>query len=72
MYEAKLNIADVSKSFRPVYVVTIRRPKVKNAVDKATAHALYDAFRRFDQSNEFAVAVLRSSGRNTPIMILLA
>jgi enoyl-CoA hydratase len=61
-YEKNLTIADDFKSFRPVYVVTIKRPEVKNAVDKATAHALYDAFQRFDQSNEFAVAILRSSG----------
>ena len=33
----------------PVTVVTIDRPEVRNAVDRATAEALADAFRAFDQ-----------------------
>ena len=32
----------------PVAVVTIDRPDVANAVDRPTAEALADAFRRFD------------------------
>jgi len=41
-----------------VAVVTIDRPEVRNAVDGSTAHALAEAFRRFDQDAEAHVAVL--------------
>jgi enoyl-CoA hydratase len=41
-----------------VAVVTIDRPEVRNAVDASTAHALAEAFRRFDQDAEAHVAVL--------------
>jgi enoyl-CoA hydratase len=41
-----------------VLVVVIDRPAVRNAVDAATAHALADAFRRFDQDARFSVAIL--------------
>ncbi|KAF1825530.1 enoyl-CoA hydratase/isomerase [Dissoconium aciculare CBS 342.82] len=54
-------IVEVDETARPIYVVTINRPEVKNAVDQDTAHALHDAFQRFDQSDDFAVAILRSS-----------
>jgi enoyl-CoA hydratase len=40
-----------------VAVVTIDRPEVANAVDRPTAEALADAFRRFEESDA-AVAVL--------------
>jgi enoyl-CoA hydratase len=46
----------------PVAVVTIDRPERKNAVDRATAEALADSFRRFDGDEERAVAVLTGSG----------
>ena len=36
----------------PVAVVTIDRPEVANAVDRPTAEALADAFRRFDSEEE--------------------
>jgi enoyl-CoA hydratase len=36
------------KTDGPVTVVTIDRPDVANAVDRPTAEALADAFRRFD------------------------
>jgi enoyl-CoA hydratase len=42
----------------PVTVVTIDRPEVANAVDRPTAEALADAFRRFDADESLAVAVL--------------
>ena len=42
----------------PVAVVTIDRPEVRNAVDRPTAEALADAFRRFDADESLAVAVL--------------
>jgi enoyl-CoA hydratase len=41
-----------------VAVITIDRPEVANAVDRPTAEALADAFRRFEQSDHAAVAVL--------------
>jgi enoyl-CoA hydratase len=41
-----------------VAVITIDRPEVANAVDRPTAEALADAFRRFEQSDDAAVAVL--------------
>ncbi|MEZ5142686.1 MAG: crotonase/enoyl-CoA hydratase family protein [Acidimicrobiales bacterium] len=46
----------------PVVVVTIDRPEVRNAVDRPTAAALADAFRRFDADDELAVAVLTGAG----------
>ncbi len=46
----------------PVTVVEIDRPGVRNAVDRATAGALADAFRAFDADPEAAVAVLHGRG----------
>ena len=45
-----------------VAIVTIDRPEVKNAVDGPTAHALAEAFRRFDADAQLAVAVLTGAG----------
>jgi enoyl-CoA hydratase len=45
-----------------VAVVTIDRPEVRNAVDAATANALADAFRRFDEEEGALVAVLTGAG----------
>ena len=42
----------------PVCVVQIDRPAARNAVDRATAVALADAFRRFDADDSLSVAVL--------------
>jgi enoyl-CoA hydratase len=42
----------------PVGVVTIDRPDVANAIDRPTAEALADAFRRLDADESLAVAVL--------------
>ena len=46
----------------PVTVITIDRPDRRNAVDRATADALRDAFERFDEDDESAVAVLTGAG----------
>ena len=46
----------------PIAIVTIDRPEVRNAVDVATAHALADAFRRFEQDEGALVAVLTGAG----------
>jgi enoyl-CoA hydratase len=45
-----------------VAVVTIDRPEVRNAVDRPTATALAEAFRRFDGDEELSVAVLTGAG----------
>ncbi len=42
----------------PVAVVTIDRPQVRNAVDRPTAAALAEAFRRFDADDDLCAAVL--------------
>src|SRR5262245_62764797 len=42
----------------PIAVVTIDRPEVANAIDRPTAEALADAFRRFDADPSLHVAVL--------------
>jgi enoyl-CoA hydratase len=46
----------------PVVTITIDRPEVRNAVDRATATALAEAFRAFDNDDELAVAVLTGAG----------
>ena len=42
----------------PIAIVTIDRPEVRNAVDRATAGDLAAALRRFDADDELAVAIL--------------
>jgi enoyl-CoA hydratase len=46
----------------PVLTVVIDRPEVRNAVDRATATALAEVFRSFDESPELDVAVLAGAG----------
>jgi enoyl-CoA hydratase len=46
----------------PIVVVTLDRPEVANAIDRPTAEALADAFRRFDADDALAVAVLTGAG----------
>ncbi|MEA2646610.1 MAG: enoyl-CoA hydratase [Chloroflexota bacterium] len=46
----------------PVLVVTINRPEVRNAVDRATADALVAAFTDFDADPDLSVAVLTGAG----------
>jgi enoyl-CoA hydratase len=45
----------------PVTLVTLDRPEVRNAVDAATARALYDAFAAFDADDEARVAVFHGA-----------
>ncbi len=45
-----------------IAVVTIERPERRNAVDGATARALYDAFKAFDADDGLDVAVLTGRG----------
>ncbi len=42
----------------PLVVITLDRPEVANAIDRPTASALADAFRRFDADPTLSVAVL--------------
>ena len=51
-----------SESDGCVAIITIDRPRVKNAVDGPTAAALSDAFRAFDRDENFSVAVLTGTG----------
>lgn len=46
----------------PVFIVEIDRPASRNAVDRATAAALADAFREFDATTDLYVAVLSGRG----------
>jgi len=46
----------------PVTVVTIDRPERRNAVDRATADALLEAFTAFDADETASVAVLTGAG----------
>lgn len=43
-------------------IVTIERPERRNAVDRETAQALYDAFKTFDADEGLDVAVLTGAG----------
>jgi enoyl-CoA hydratase len=45
-----------------VVTITIDRPEVANSVDRPTADALADAFRRFDDDPALSVAVLTGAG----------
>ena len=46
----------------PVRIVTINRPERRNAVDAATAQALFDAFTAFDADDSASVAILTGAG----------
>ena len=48
----------------PVWLVTINRPDVRNAVDRPTAEALYEAFEVFEADASLSVAVLTGAGGN--------
>ena len=45
-----------------IAIITIERPERRNAVDGATATALYDAFKAFDADDSLDVAVLTGRG----------
>jgi enoyl-CoA hydratase len=47
-----------------IWVVTIDRPEVRNAVDRPTARALAEAFRAFDADEQARVAILTGSGEH--------
>ncbi len=47
-----------------IQIVSINRPHVRNAVDRATANELADAFRRFDGDDQIDVAILTGAGGN--------
>lgn len=47
-----------SEKSGPVTTVILDRPEARNAVDRATAEALAEAFRAFDQDDEALVGVL--------------
>ena len=46
----------------PIATVTINRPAARNAVDRPTADALAEAFRRFDTDDALNVAILTGAG----------
>lgn len=46
----------------PTAIITINRPERRNAVDAATAHALFDAFSAFDADDTASVAILTGAG----------
>jgi enoyl-CoA hydratase len=46
----------------PVAVITLDRPDVANAIDRATADQLVSAFHRFEAEEELSVAVLTGAG----------
>lgn len=50
------------RSDGPVRIIGLNRPHVRNAVNRETAQALADAFRRFDADDDAAVAVLYGEG----------
>ncbi|MEO8970383.1 MAG: crotonase/enoyl-CoA hydratase family protein [Ktedonobacteraceae bacterium] len=48
----------ITEHLSAVFVVTINRPEVRNAIDRGTAQALVSAFEAFDADDSLAVAVL--------------
>lgn len=52
----------LERSEGPVRIIGIDRPDRRNAVDRATADALAEAFRRFDADDSVSVAVLYGEG----------
>ncbi len=46
----------------PIAVITLNRPEVRNAIDRATAEELAGAARRFEADPERSVAVLTGAG----------
>jgi enoyl-CoA hydratase len=43
-------------------IVTINRPEARNAVDRPTAAALAEAFRKFDADDSLSIAILTGAG----------
>jgi enoyl-CoA hydratase len=48
----------------PLVQIRINRPEVRNAVDGATAAALAEAFRQFEQDEALSVAILSGAGEH--------
>ena len=48
----------------PLVHIRINRPEVRNAVDGATAAALAEAFRQFEQDDSLSVAILSGGGEH--------
>lgn len=46
----------------PVHIITLKRPDQRNAVNKAAAEQLYQAFKRFQSDSSLRVAVLHGAG----------
>jgi len=51
-----------TERLEPVFLVTISRPEVRNAIDGSTAAALAHAFRLFEADETLSVAVLTGAG----------
>src|SRR4030095_5730045 len=47
----------------PIVVITLDRPEVANAIDRPSADALANAFRRFDADAALSVAVLTGANQ---------
>ena len=45
-----------------IATITINRPEARNSVDRPTADALAQAFRRFDTDDTLSVAILTGTG----------
>ena len=48
----------------PVLVITICRPALRNAIDRATSQALADAMDRLDDDPSVAIGILTGAGGN--------
>jgi enoyl-CoA hydratase len=56
----------IEKPDKHIVVITIDRPEVRNAVDKATARQLADAFRDFDKDPEVSRKKQYAHGSSCP------
>lgn len=45
-----------------IFIVSINRPEVKNAIDGEAADLLYEAFTEFEKNNDLKVAILTATG----------
>lgn len=46
----------------PILVVTINRPQARNAIDRATSHAIADAIDRLDADPQLSVGIVTGAG----------
>lgn len=54
----------LTQSIDGLFIVTINRPECRNAVNKETAQALYNAFKLFDRDDSLTVAILTGAGQS--------